>query len=293
MTNKKGSTTSVWKTLTTSEVKVAVDEHRQQKGKLDYLSWAWAWGKLKDHFPDASFEKHWFEDGTSRIPFTCDQHGYAYVQVTVTVEGSSLTEILPVLNHNNKPVTNPDSFEVNTALQRCLCKAIAYHGLGFHIYAGEDLEDYTPDNPVVVEKIEDTLTIKKNKSKNGKELVQKAKDIPIVKAVEKELNAEIATVIDSENYRNTYDKDGSLIHGFNDENLTFIMEKSMPIPDQLKYIYKHISSILQSITTIEDLTQLLANNSALIHRMAKHNKTTVANLKLVALIKEHKSQLQQ
>ena len=39
----------------------------------------------------------------------------------------------------NKPIQNPNAFEVNTALQRGLAKAIAYHGLGHYIYAGEDL----------------------------------------------------------------------------------------------------------------------------------------------------------
>jgi len=36
-------------------------------------------------------------------------------------------------------VKNPDSFAVNTAMMRCLVKAIALHGLGLYIYAGEDL----------------------------------------------------------------------------------------------------------------------------------------------------------
>jgi hypothetical protein len=31
--------------------------------------------------------------------------------------------------------------EVNTAMQRCLAKAIALHGIGLYIYAGEDLPD--------------------------------------------------------------------------------------------------------------------------------------------------------
>ena len=57
MANKK----TAWETLAANEVKVEVDKHRQTKGNLDYLSWAWAWGALKDKFPSATFEKHFFE----------------------------------------------------------------------------------------------------------------------------------------------------------------------------------------------------------------------------------------
>ena len=55
----------------------------ENKNGLTYLSWAWAWGILKAHFPDASFEKHYF-DG---LPYAADPNGYAYVKVSVTVEG--------------------------------------------------------------------------------------------------------------------------------------------------------------------------------------------------------------
>ena len=41
----------------------------------------------------------------------------------------------------SKAISNPDAFSVNTAMQRCLAKAIALHGLGLYIYAGEDLPE--------------------------------------------------------------------------------------------------------------------------------------------------------
>jgi len=40
---------SIWETLS----KVDVSEHTEQKNGLTYLSWAWAWGKVKDHYPQA------------------------------------------------------------------------------------------------------------------------------------------------------------------------------------------------------------------------------------------------
>jgi hypothetical protein len=44
-----------------------------------------------------------------------------------------------VMDYRNKAIPNPDAFAVNTAMQRCLAKAIALHGIGLYIYAGEDL----------------------------------------------------------------------------------------------------------------------------------------------------------
>jgi hypothetical protein len=52
-----------------------------------------------------------------------------------------MTAQLPVMDYRNKAIPNPDAFAVNTAMQRCLAKAIALHGLGLYIYAGEDLPD--------------------------------------------------------------------------------------------------------------------------------------------------------
>ena len=125
--------TSTWEKLS----KIDVNEHIEKKGNLTYLSWAWAWGKLKDACPTASFEKHFF-DG---LPYALDSQGFAYVQVSVTVEDRTVTEVYPITDHKNTSIKNPNSFDVNTALQRCLTKAIAYHGLGHYIYAGEDLPE--------------------------------------------------------------------------------------------------------------------------------------------------------
>jgi len=121
---------TVWERLS----QIDVNEHTEKKGNLTYLSWAWAWGTLKNEYPNASFHKHWSDN----LPYAIDEGGNAYVRVTVNVEDAEVTETLPVLGGNNRPVKNPDSFAVNTSLQRCLAKAIAYHGLGHYIYAGED-----------------------------------------------------------------------------------------------------------------------------------------------------------
>lgn len=125
--------------------------HIEKKGKFSYLSWTWAWSILKQQCPEARVEKHSFEVMGRQVPYMTDEQGFAFVQVTVFTNDDAQTEILPVLDYSNNPVANPNAFQVNTALQRCLVKAIAMLGLGLYIYAGEDvpegaepLSPYTP-----------------------------------------------------------------------------------------------------------------------------------------------------
>lgn len=127
---------SVWQTLSSFDV----SEEVKKKGKFDYLSWTWAWAYVKQHYPDATFEKHIFRDNQDNpLPFMRDVKGHTYVAVTVTIEGIAHTEIHYVMDHKNNSVAHPDGGQVNKALQRCLVKAIAFHGLGINVYAGEDL----------------------------------------------------------------------------------------------------------------------------------------------------------
>lgn len=134
-------TNSVWHTLS----KIDVSDHTELKGGLTYLSWAWAWMIVKQNYPQATFTKSTFSDSDGNtVPFMRDDQGYTYVEVSVHIEMSEnemvhATEIMPVLDHRNKAMQNPDGFAVNKAHQRCLVKALAYLGLGVTIYAGEDL----------------------------------------------------------------------------------------------------------------------------------------------------------
>ena len=142
MTTKKKTTTkktaklTVWQTLS----QVDCSEHIEKKGSFNYLSWAWAWGILMEHYPESTFENHLNSDG---FPCFLDANNYAMVRVTVRVFDSawgelSHTEDFPVLDYKNKAIQNPNSFEVNTALKRCMVKCLAYFGLAHYIYAGED-----------------------------------------------------------------------------------------------------------------------------------------------------------
>lgn len=118
---------------------INVNDHTEQKGKLTYLSWAWAWAEVKKLFPSAYYTIYENSDGWCYHTDgkTC------WVKTGVTVEGIEHIEYLPVMDYNNRsiPADKVTSFDVNKAIQRSLTKACARHGLGLYIYAGEDLPE--------------------------------------------------------------------------------------------------------------------------------------------------------
>lgn len=111
--------------------KINVNEHIEKKNGLSYLSWAWAVDTLLQNDPAAT----WYYGQ----PVTFGES--VMVFCTVNAFGKSMTAQLPVMDYRNKAIPNPDAMSVNTAMQRCLAKAIALHGLGLYIYAGEDLPE--------------------------------------------------------------------------------------------------------------------------------------------------------
>jgi hypothetical protein len=109
--------------------KINVNAYVEQKNGLAYLSWSWAVDQLLQLDESASWEyaePRYF--GETMMVF-CTVHAF----------GKSRTAQLPVMDVKNRAIVNPDAFSVNTAMQRCLAKAISLHGLGMYIYAGEDL----------------------------------------------------------------------------------------------------------------------------------------------------------
>jgi hypothetical protein len=113
-----------------------VNEHTEKKGNLTYLSWAWAWAEALKADPNAHFQVMMFGDKC----YT-DINGTYMVWVTVTLFNKPMTCQLPVMDHRNKAIIAPDAFAVNTAIMRCMTKALSLHGLGLYIYAGEDLPE--------------------------------------------------------------------------------------------------------------------------------------------------------
>jgi hypothetical protein len=113
-----------------------VNSHTEKKNNLTYLSWAWAWAEALKADEDAVYKVEMFGDKCYM-----DINGTAMVFVTVTMFRKSVTCQLPVMDFRNKAILNPDAFAVNTAIMRCMTKALSLHGLGLYIYAGEDLPE--------------------------------------------------------------------------------------------------------------------------------------------------------
>jgi len=124
---------------------INVKDKTETKGKFNYLSWAWAWGELKKVHPTATYKVYETLEGC--IYFTDSRT--AWVKVGVTVNELEHIEYLPIMDFQNKsmPLDKITSFDANKSIQRALTKAIARHGLGLYIYAGEDLPE-NPDNVV-------------------------------------------------------------------------------------------------------------------------------------------------
>jgi hypothetical protein len=151
--------------------KINVNEHTEKKGKFTYLSWAWAVDQLLQADPMATWDYQAPMQFGDTLMVFC----------SVTAFGKTMTAQLPVLNAQNKAIANPDAFAVNTAMQRCLAKAIALHGIGLYIYAGEDIPteepvDLTNETKFWVEQINLCKNMAELKDAYGKAYAAVAKD---------------------------------------------------------------------------------------------------------------------
>jgi len=161
--------------------KINVNEHTEKKGKFTYLSWSWAVDQLLQQDPQAT----WTYGDPVYFAETL------MVFCSVTAFGKTMTAQMPVINNQNKAIANPDAMAVNTAMQRCLVKAIALHGLALYIYSGEDLPeeetvDLIAETQLWVDSIMNCTNIDELKAIYGKAYAALNKD---KSAVEKIANA--------------------------------------------------------------------------------------------------------
>lgn len=132
---------------------INVNDHKEEKNGLSYLSWVWAWAEVKKAYPDANYTIEKFNG----LPYVYDEKTGYMVYTTVTIEGITHEMWLPVMDGANKAmkakpytyktrygektVEAATMFDVNKAIMRCLVKNLAMFGLGLYIYAGEDLPE--------------------------------------------------------------------------------------------------------------------------------------------------------
>lgn len=157
---------------------INVNEHTEKKNGLTYLSWAWAWAEVKKRYPEANYVIY-----ESTLPNGCVTNYFTdgktcYVKTGVIINGLEHIEELPVMDFRNKsiPYESVTSFDVNKAIQRSLTKAVARHGLGLYIYAGEDL----PENEDLLSATEENVLTKVVHDALRKEIENKKVDTAIV-----------------------------------------------------------------------------------------------------------------
>jgi hypothetical protein len=137
-------TEEIWPTLSVQNV----NDHTDKKGQFTYLAWTWAWAAVKKFYPTASYELD---------PDVVYSDGTMEVRTRVKIGHLELPMWLPVTNHQNKAIPNPNAYDVNTARMRCLVKNIAMFGLGHYIYAGESLPQEAKATKAQWEKLMDIM----------------------------------------------------------------------------------------------------------------------------------------
>lgn len=145
--NKK----SIFETLNS----INISGKTEKKNGLTYLSWAYAWGEVKKLDPTTTYKV--FERDTQWGPVNYYTDGRTcWVKVGVIINGLEHIEMLPVMDYRNKsiPLDKVSSVDVNKSIQRCITKAIARHGLGLYIYAGEDIPECESQSQPVVKPVE-------------------------------------------------------------------------------------------------------------------------------------------
>lgn len=124
---------------------IDVSDKIEKKNNLSYLSWAFAWGELKKHYPNSYYTIYENKDGWNY--FTDGKTCWVKTGVTVMKaryeDGLEHIEYLPIMDYRNNsiPLEKVTSTDVNKTIQRSLTKACARHGIGLYVYAGEDLPE--------------------------------------------------------------------------------------------------------------------------------------------------------
>jgi hypothetical protein len=112
---------------------IDVSKNVKKKNNMSYLSWPWAWKTMMENYPEAQYEfdeNQYHKDGTGTV--SC----------TIRIGDLHRTMWLPVMEgFKNTSQVNPDARGFGDSRMRCLVKCMGMFGLGFYLYAGEDLPE--------------------------------------------------------------------------------------------------------------------------------------------------------
>ena len=166
---------TVWKTLSS----IDVSSKAEKKGNLTYLSWAWAWGELMNHYPQATYTFTEWEYPNGQSYVTRDiliyDDGTCSVECELRIGDLVRRMWLPVMDHMNKAIANPTARSISDTKMRCLVKCIAMFGLGHYIFAGEDIPQADDKPPVKTEKA--PVKTKRKLTKAQQEQVDKIRKV--------------------------------------------------------------------------------------------------------------------
>lgn len=182
---------------------INVGSKTKEKNKLTYLPWAAAWQEVKKLYPNSTYEVFEMvidEYGNTRPWFTDSVSGW--VKVSVTIEGLTHTETLPIMDYKNQPIKADEitATQANKAIKRCFVKCLALHGVGLYLYLGDDL----PENESQIADLQKEIAELVNKRVALSDSA-KNKVAELCKAAEKEANPEIEDDLIRGNYKNIDD----------------------------------------------------------------------------------------
>lgn len=147
----------------------------EKKNGLSYVSWADAWKKVKDIYPESEYiiyeNEQWFPFWTSTFWIDC--------KVWVIINNIEHIIRLPVMDWANKAMKDTaykyqtkygektceaaTQFDINKTIMRAFAKAIAMHWIWLYVYRWEDFPEvelpiFTEDNLKKLEKVKDKFT---------------------------------------------------------------------------------------------------------------------------------------
>lgn len=125
-------TKSVFQTLSEIDVRPFV---KSIGNGQDFIPWAVCVREVSKVYPSLSWDFTRF-DG---LPYLPTPTGF-YVECEVVIEGISRKQMRPVYTFGNRANMEPTAGDIDKAQQRALAKAIALHGFGLELWAGEDFE---------------------------------------------------------------------------------------------------------------------------------------------------------
>lgn len=114
--------------------------------KLAYLSWAVAWRKFKEIYPDANYRLIETVEGSP----LWNVNGFGMLKCAVSACGVEHVENFPIMQggqNESVAISDIDGRDVNDSMQRGLTKAIARFGVGLYIFEGKVNEPTPKQEP--------------------------------------------------------------------------------------------------------------------------------------------------